>query len=331
MNIDMRQLRAFATIGRLGSFTKAAEALFISQPALSAQVRHLEEALELKLFDRSTRSVALTQVGRDLLPVVDRVLGEFEAVIARARNVAQVNIGRVSVAALPSVSSTLLPRAMVEFRARHPGITIDLKDALAERVLDMVRSGAVDFGLTVEPPPDPQLVFTTLASDRIVAVMPRQHPLGKIARVRLADLNGTPLILMDRESSVRRIVDAAYAAAGKSTVTPVHEATFMATAIGMVRGGLGITLLPSSAVELSAADDLATRVIDDPRLTRKLGILCDQRRSFSPAAQAFVDLLIDRVAVWFKAQVGRSSHPIVPVARDQQRAKPPHRRSTAKR
>jgi hypothetical protein len=84
-------------------------------------------------------------------------------------------------------------------------------------------------------------------------------------------------------------------------------------------------------VELSAADDLATRVIDDPRLTRKLGILCDRRRSFSPAAQAFVDLLIDRVAVWFKAQVGRSSHPIVPVARDQQRAKPPHRRSTAKR
>ena len=114
-------------------------------------------------------------------------------------------------------------------------------------------------------------------------------------------------------------------------MTPAYEATFMATAIGMVRGGLGITLLPSSALELSAAHDLATRVIDDPQLTRKLGILCDRRRSFSPAVQAFVDLLIDRVAVWFKAQAGKSAHPIVRTTRGQQSTKAASRRSRAKR
>jgi len=314
MNVDMRQLRGFATIGRLGNFTKAAAVLFTSQPALSAQIRKLEESLGLRLFDRSTRAVTLTQAGRDLLPVVDRVLADFEAVIAKARNVAQVNVGRVAIAALPSVSSTFLPRAIAEMHSRHPGITVDLKDALGDRVIDMVKSGAVDFGLTGEPPADSDLAFTSLASDRIVAVMPRDHPLGKAARLRLRDLLSAPLILMDRESSVRRLVDAAYAAAGTTSLVPAHEATFMATAIGMVRGGLGVTLLPSSALELSSATDLVTRVIHDPRLTRKLGILRDRRRSYSPAAQVFVDLLVARVATWFEAQAGQWTNDAAPTA-----------------
>ena len=306
MNIDMRQLRAFATIGRFGSFTKAAAALFTTQPALSAQIRHLEEALNLRLFDRNTRTVTLTQAGRDLLPVVDRVLADVSSVVEQARNVAHIKTGRVILAALPSVSSTLLPQTIAELKSRHPGITVVLKDALADRIVEMVRGGAVDFALTGEPAPDAQLEFSQLAADQMVIVMPRGHALS---RARVLDLNvlaGTPLILMDRESSVRRIVDGAYAAMGKSPITPAYEPVFMATAIAMVRGGLGITLLPSSAVELASARDLAMRAIDDPRLTRKLGILRERRRSLSPAAQYFVDLLVQRVPKWFAAQTKRT-------------------------
>jgi LysR family carnitine catabolism transcriptional activator len=316
MNVDMRQLRAFATIGRLGSFTKAAAALFTTQPALSAQVRNLEDTLEVRLFDRSTRTVTLTQAGRDLLPMVDRVLTDVDAVIEQARNVAHMKTGRVTLAALPSVSSTLLPPAMAYLKSRHPGITIVLKDALAERIVEMVRGGVVDFAVTGEPASDAQLEFMQLATDRMVIVMPRGHPLSRARRLRLDDLSGTPLILMDRESSVRRIADGAYAAVGKSAITPAYEAAFMATAIAMVRGGLGITLLPSSAVELTSARDLTTRVIDDPRLTRKLGILRERRRSLSPAAQSFVDLLKERVPRWFAAQAKvpqrHRNRPIVP-------------------
>ncbi|HVO90527.1 MAG TPA: LysR family transcriptional regulator [Casimicrobiaceae bacterium] len=302
MNVDMRQLRAFSAIGRLASFTKAAAALHTTQPALSAQIRHLEDALDLKLFDRSTRAVTLTQAGRDLLPVVDRVLADVSAVIAQARDVAHMNTGRVSVAALPSVSSTLLPQAMAELKARHPGVTVVLKDALAERIVAMVRGGAVDFGLTGEPGADAQLEFTPLATDHMVIVMPRGHPFSRMRRLRLDDLLDAPLILMDRDSSVRRIVDGAYAAAGIASIAPAYEAAFMATAIAMVRGGLGITLLPSSAIELTSAHDLATRAIADPRLTRTLGILRERRRSLSPAAQSFADLLVKRVPTWFATQ-----------------------------
>ena len=124
MNISLRQLRAFSTIGRLGSFTKAADALHATQPALSAQIRELEEILGLKLFDRSTRSVSLTQAGEDLLPVVDNVLGDVGSVVARAQDAARKNTGRVTIAALPSLAATLMPAVVARMRVRHPGIAI---------------------------------------------------------------------------------------------------------------------------------------------------------------------------------------------------------------
>jgi LysR family transcriptional regulator, carnitine catabolism transcriptional activator len=287
MNISLRQLRTFATIGRLGSYTRAAEALHATQPALSAQINELEGMLGVRLFDRSTRSVAMTQAGRDLLPVVEKILADVGLVLTHARDIAEKNVGRVTVAALPSVSSTLLPHAVAQFRTRHPGVTITLRDALAGRVVEMIRADSVDFGLTSDPGSDPQLEFRSLASDRMVAVLPGKHPLAGAKRIDLRDLLDTPLILMNRESSVRRVVDAACAAIGR-IAAPAYEPEFMATAIGMVRAGLGATLLPSSALEIAAASDLVVHPLDDPRLTRQLGILRKRQRAFSPAAEAFV-------------------------------------------
>ena len=298
MNVSLRQLRAFAAIGQLGSFTRAADALHATQPALSAQISELESVLGVRLFDRSTRSVRITQAGRDLLPVVDKILADVGIVMTRAQDVSRMNVGRVVVAALPSVSSTLLPRAVVRFQAQHPGVSFVLKDALAERIVDMIRRDDVDFGLTSAPPVDAQLVFTALASDRMVAVLPRNHPLAEKKRFDLADLLDSPLILMDRDSSVRRVVDQACATLGR-IAAPAYEPAFMATAIGMVRAGLGATLLPSSALEISAASDLIVHPLDHPGLTRQLGVLKKRERSLSPAAEAFVAALRARAKEWF--------------------------------
>jgi DNA-binding transcriptional LysR family regulator len=290
MNINLRQLRAFVSIGRLGSFTKAADALHATQPALSAQIRELEEALGVKLFDRSTRSVSLTQAGEDLLPFVDNVLGDLGSVVARARDVAHRNTGRVTIAALPSLAATLMPAAIAQMRARHPGITVVVKDALAERIIGLIRADEVDLALTSAPPIDPQLKFTPLLTDRMVAVLPPGHPLARARTVKLADLLASPLVLMDRDSSVRRIVDAACASIGRMA-EPAYEAAYMSTAIGLVRAGLGATLLPSSAAELRGAGDVVIRDLDAPRVERGLGILKQQRRAYSPAAEAFVAVL----------------------------------------
>jgi len=290
MNITLRQLHAFVTIGRLRSFTRAAEALHATQPALSAQVRELERALGVKLFDRSTRSVTLTQAGHDLMPAVDNALGDLGAVVARARDVARLDTGRVTVAALPSLAATVLPGVVARMRDLHPGIAVTIEDALAERIVGLVRTEQVDLALTSAPPTDPQLEFAPLLTDRMVAVLPPAHPLARAKQVRLLDLLATPLVLMDGESSVRRIVDAAYADLGRLAM-PDFEVAYMSTAIGLVRAGLGATLLPSSSAELRAATDLVTRDLDTPKLERRLGTLKLRRRALSPAAEALLVVL----------------------------------------
>ena len=305
-NVSLRQLRAFVTVAALQSFTKAADALNTTQPALSAQIRDLESELGLRLFDRNTRSVSATQAGRDLLPTVEKILADIGAVATHAQNVAKKNVGRVVIAALPSVSSTLLPRAVVRFRAQHPGIVVALKDALAERIVEMIRDDDVDFGVTSSPSGDARLAFTPLASDRMVALLPRNHPLASARRVRLADLLDTPLILMNRDSSVRRIVDSACASLGRMPA-PAYEPAFMATAIGMVRAGLGATLLPSSALEIAGAADLVMQKLDAPELTRQIGILRKGTRSLSPAAESFVATLRNRAREWFSRPLHQQS------------------------
>jgi DNA-binding transcriptional LysR family regulator len=129
-----------------------------------------------------------------------------------------------------------------------------------------------------------------LLTDRMVAVLPPAHPLAQAKSVRLADLLASPLVLMDRDSSVRRSVDAACASIGR-LAEPAYEVAYMSTAIGLVRAGLGATLLPSSAAELRTASDLTIRDLDAPRVGRELGILKQRRRTFSPAAEALVGTL----------------------------------------
>jgi len=302
-SLNLRQMRAFAAIGRLSSFTQAAALLHTTQPALSARIRELEKALALRLFDRSTRSVRLTQAGSDLLPVVEQVLRDLASVVERARDVSSRNRGRVSVAALPSVASGLLPAAVARFRRRYPGITVALRDAVADRVLDAIRSGEADLGVTSAAVGSAGFDVTPLGTDRIVLVAPRKHPLASRRRLSLARVVEHPLILMDRDSSVRHMVDATWAAAGR-IAAPVFEATFMSTALGLVRAGLGVTLLPSSAHEVQAASDLAVRTIDHPGLERAIGVLRMKGRSLSPAADAFVAALLLESRRRFRARRG---------------------------
>jgi LysR family carnitine catabolism transcriptional activator len=124
----------------------------------------------------------------------------------------------------------------------------------------------------------------------MMAVLPRTHALARAKVVRLGDLLATPLVLMDRESSVRRLVDAASASIGR-LVTPAYEVAFMATAIGLVRAGLGATLLPSSASELRDTTGLCIREVVAPSIERPLGLLTQRQRSASPSVEAFTAVI----------------------------------------
>ena len=288
MDVDLRHLEAFVAAARHSSFTRAARTLNVSQPAFTVQIRQLESALGVRLLDRNTRSVQLTQIGQDLAPVLERILRELEALLHSTRSLSTAAAGYVAVAALPSLSATILPRIVEAFRKENPAISIHLRDAVGIRVAAMVRAGEADFGFGSLSSADPELEFTPLFKDRLVAIFGPETPFGRRRALSLADLAQQPLILMDRESTVRTVVDRALASIGHYA-PPAFEASYMSTALGMVKAGLGVTILPESVLEMEDNRDLDFRPIQKPALDRDVGILMKRGRSLAPAAAALVD------------------------------------------
>jgi DNA-binding transcriptional LysR family regulator len=306
MDVNLRQVRAFMAVARFGSFTRAAQLLHLSQPALTVQIRQLEQGLGVRLFDRNTRTVSLTAVGRELIPAFQRLLQEFDAVVVNAKDLSAKRHGVVRLACLPSFASTILPGIIAGFRRRHPRVSFVLKDAVGKRILAMVRADEVDFGIGVADAEEPGLETLYLMQDRMHVVYPARHPLARTRKVTLETVQQYPLVLMDPDSSVRAIVDAAFARTGKLAM-PACEATYMSSAIGMVRAGLGVTVLPSTAMELRANPRLRSKPIEDPGLTRRIAIVRKARRSLSPATESFIDELLAATPASKRPRHGRAA------------------------
>jgi LysR family carnitine catabolism transcriptional activator len=295
MNFSLRQLRAFSVLARTGSFTRAAAELHLSQPALTVQVRELEAALGSKLFDRNTRRVQLTAIGRELLPVFERVLGDIRAVAENARELAAGDRGTVLVAALPSLCSRLIPAAIASLGRSHPGVTVRLQDTVALRILAAVRSEEADLGIGSFGVLGGEFEVTPLLEDRMVAVMPRRHPLAAKAAVTMREAAAHPLVLMDTQSSVRAVVESAMRGESASAA-PAYEVTYMSTAVGFVQAGLGVAILPATALELGLAKGIVTRPIRGAAVRRPIVIARKAGRSLAPAARVFLEALRSAVA-----------------------------------
>lgn len=294
MNLNLRQIRAFVSVAHLRSFTRAAALLHLSQPALTVQIRRLEEALGVRLLDRDTRGVEPTRIGRELVPTFQRVLADLDAVVASTRDLAAARRGVVRVAALPSLAAGLLPDVILRARARSPGLTFVVRDVVAGRVADLVRAEEVDIGLTGGAVPGPDLEVLHETRDRLHVVFSLGHPIGSADRVTLDALAAHPLVLMHPDTSVRAVVDAAFVAAGRLPI-PACEATSMMTAVGMVRAGLGLAILPASAREVAAEPSLRSRPIDDPALVRPISVIRRAGRTLPPAALLVLEVIADEL------------------------------------
>lgn len=290
MDVSIRQIRSFIAVARSGSFTQAAGLLHVSQPTLTVQIRRLEESLRVRLFDRNTRSVELTRIGRDLLPVFERTLQDLDAVILDLRDAAAETRGIVRLAALPSYAAGPLPDAVKIFRETRPGVSFVLRDAIASRVVALVRSEEVDLGLTGGEVVHPDLEILFSARDEMSVIHPQGHPIERAASVTAAVLAAYPLVLMHPDTSVRSVTDAAFAAVGLAP-SPTAEATYMMTAVAMVRAGLGITILPSLTREVRAEPSLSTRPINDPNFARPIALIKRAGRTLPPVSEAFAKLL----------------------------------------
>lgn len=288
--VSLRQVRSFLAVARVKSFTRAASILNVTQPALTMQIRRLEEALGVTLFDRDTRSVELTRVARDLIPAFERALQDFDAALESARDIATQERGIVRLAALPSVAAGVLPDAILGFRKKRPNVIFDLRDVIAAQVLNLVQSEQVDFGVMGGTVKAPEVESVFKAQDHLHVVYPKGHPIARLKTVTPVALSEFPLILMQRDTSVRAVVDAGFQSLGLMPKTTC-EAIYMMTAVGMVRAGLGLTILPGSAREIKAEPGLLSKPIDDPSFTRPVSIIKRSGRTLPPLSEAFLEHL----------------------------------------
>ncbi len=287
MASDLRHFEAFLAVARAGRFTAAAEVLHVSQPALTVQIRQLEQSLGVRLFDRTNRRVSITDAGRALLPQVERLLFDVDAVRRHAQEMTTHRRGEVAVAALPSVAASLLPVVIRRLVDRHVGLVVSVRDLVGQRIVDAVKSGEVDIGIGSLTQPDTELQAEWLFDDRLCAFACRSHALAAASSVTLRELSQHRLILTTRDSTVRQIVDRAFDAANLAPIV-AQEATYLSTAIAMARAGLGVAVLPEST---AAPGAMCVMPIQRPALRRQVAILSRRGRSLSPAAEALVALL----------------------------------------
>jgi DNA-binding transcriptional LysR family regulator len=292
MDASLKQIRSFVAVARLKSFTRAASLLHVSQPTLTVQIRRLEDALGLRLLDRNTRTVDLTRIGREILPVFETMVQEFDGVLLGVRDVAEQRRGIVKLAALPSVAAGALPDVIRTFRELRPGVSFVLKDVVASRVLGLVRAEEADLGVMggEAAHADIEIVFT--ARDQMHAVFPAGHPIEHAASVTAVVLATYPLVMMDPDTSVRAIVDAAFNRVGLMP-SPACEVTYLMTAVGMVRAGLGLAILPGSAREIQAEPGLRSRPIEDRNFSRDVTVIKKAGRTLPPLSETFAKHLVE--------------------------------------
>ena len=290
MNVTLRQLRAFVLVARLGSFTRAAQAMHVTQSALSLLVRELEGAVNTRLFDRTTRAVALTAAGSEFFPQAQRILSELESALAGVDKFLAKERGSVTVAAPLVLSSAYLPPMLAAFRAKYPGIQVILQDTLPTQVLPEVSSGQADVGIGTFAANEAELERTLLFTEAMVAVFPAGHPFSSKKRLTWADLAAQPVLVLRRGSVFRDLTEAGFASAGIALL-PTMEANYAGSLIGMVDAGLGVAILPGYAAKLTDKSRIQWLRLEKPVIDREVSLVHRAAASLSPAAQAFAEFI----------------------------------------
>jgi LysR family carnitine catabolism transcriptional activator len=288
-NVSTRQLEAFINLAEQRSFTRAAGLSHLSQPAFSALIRSLETAVGARLFDRTTRSVELTAEGRVFVDPARRLLIDAERAFGDMREHVARRRGRVSVAVMPSLAAGWIPAVLARFHAKYPGIELDVADVLSDACIQRVRTGSADFALASTRADSAELQAEPFCTDDFHVVCRRDHPLASKRRLKLLDLAPYPIVQLARSSSVRQYLEAAIYPTQLQTVMELDQLSSVA---GMVRAGLGLSVVPTLTLFHFDSPQLATKPLDAPELRRQIFIVQRRDHSLSAAAQALYEEVV---------------------------------------
>ncbi|EPD3275967.1 LysR family transcriptional regulator [Cronobacter sakazakii] len=293
VNFDLNDIYAFRALMEYGSFRLAAESICLSQSALSRRIEKLETALGARLFDRTTRRVALTLYGQRFAERSEQLLANVEAVLADIQQASQERTGLVTVATVPSGAYYFMPDIIRQFQARYPRVRIKLIDSSVGNVIDAVSSGQADFGICFGRNLPPNIEFVPLVEDIYVAACRRDHPLAKKTQLTWKAYFEQDYISLDKVSGNRTLLDQAL-----GHITPerpsICETRHVTTVLGMVEAGIGIAAVPAMSMPAAGHSVLVPLRLIDPIVTRSVGLIRRSGRIQSYVAAELEKLITEQ-------------------------------------
>ena len=296
MDFTSRQLRAFLLVAQYRSFTRAAQALYITPSGLSVLIRELETQLGFRLFDRTTRHVALTAYGNELLAVAQRSVTDLDVVMSQLKRSAIQASLSVALGAAPLISANILPQAIKEFRRHWPDIRIRLFDGSQTAILEMVETGKLDVGLGVFPP-IPGIRRVPIFRFSLMLMRPEKAPVFRPASTAWAALKNETLISLPPASPIQRIVNKHL---DKAHVTPREGAVvnLLDTQIALVEADEGIAIVPSFGLPACRNRRVVMSRLVNPVVHMEFYQISDRGRKLAPEADAFTAFLKSYFARW---------------------------------
>ncbi len=274
------------------NFRKAADAIHISQPAFSRRIDKLEQALGVRLLNRTTRRVELTAVGREFERRIRAILDELDITLMGIRGERSTRISEVTIACVPSAVNYFLSHVIARNRASHANVRVKVIDASANDVLSAVARGDADFGLNFMGALEGDIEFKTLIEERFVAACRRDHALAGRRQVRWNELGKYDFIAVGKSSGNRLLLDQALAGVASQPIG-ICETQHVTTILGLVEAGLGVAVVPSMAMPGADHPLLVSVPLIEPEVTRKVGLIHRRGRTLAPAAQQLYDLCVE--------------------------------------
>ena len=287
------QLRILKAIASEGSFKRAADSLYVSQPAVSLQVQNLERQLDVPLFDRGGRRAQLTEAGHLLLEYGDRILNLCQETCRAIEDLQNLQGGTLIVGASQTTGTYLLPRMIGLFRQRYPDVAVQLHVHSTRRTSWSVANGQLDLAIIGgEVPPELQdsLNIIPYAEDELALIMPVFHPLASAELVQKEDLYKLKFIALDSQSTIRKVIDQVLTRSGIDTrrLKVEMELNSIEAIKNAVQSGLGVAFVSISAIEKELQMGILHRAkIDDIIIDRMLSVIVNPSRYRSKAAEAF--------------------------------------------
>jgi DNA-binding transcriptional LysR family regulator len=287
-DLNLRLLRAFVIVADRGSFSAAAAALHITQPALSRRIIELESELGLRLFDRTSRSVELTESGEDLLSRCRDVLTHGETLRERARALSEGRAGILRIGCAPMVMESVLVPLIARYRRRCPGVDLLLYEQGGERAQDAVLRGELHAALA--SPTEPRLRARLLFPWRLLAVMPYGHPLARGRTVDIVKLENEPILTLPAGFGTRTLFDSGCGTIGIRPVIRM-EAAAAQTLVAAAAAGYGVAVVPTVLATNKRAVKALPVLANGKSLGRWLAVAWNAQRTKPSYLAEFVDLL----------------------------------------